>query len=50
MIKIFSTRDSYDRERYDLISLGTKHDRNLTNLSKELKKNYDGDALLRCHL
>ena len=39
-----------DRERGDQTSLGTKHDRNLTNLSKELKINYDGDALLRCHL
>ena len=36
-----------DRERGDQTSLGTKHDRNLT---KELKINYDGDALLRCHL
>ena len=39
-----------DRERGDQTSLGTKHDRNLTNLSKELKINCDGDALLRCHL
>ena len=39
-----------DRERGDQTSLGTKHDRNLTNLSKELQINYDGDALLRCHL
>ena len=39
-----------DRDRGDQTSLGTKHDRNLTNLSKELKINYDGDALLRCHL
>ena len=39
-----------DRERGDQTSLGTKHDRNLTNLSKELKINYDGDALLRRHL
>ena len=39
-----------DRERGDQTSLGTKHDRNLTNLSKELKIHYDGDALLRCHL
>ena len=39
-----------DRERGDQTSLGTTHDRNLTNLSKELKINYDGDALLRCHL
>ena len=39
-----------DRERGDQTSLGTKHNRNLTNLSQELKTNYDGDALLRCHL
>ena len=39
-----------DRERGDQTSLGTKHNRNLTNLPKELKINYDGDALLRCHL
>ena len=38
-----------DRERGDQTSLGTTHDRNLTNLSKKLKINCDGDALLRCH-
>ena len=38
------------RETCDQTSLGTKHDTNLTTLSKELKINYDGDALLRCHL
>ena len=43
-------KEGDDRERGDKTSLGTKHDRNLTNLSKELKINYDGDALLRCHL
>ena len=49
MVKIFSARDSLGT-RGDQTSLGTKHDRNLTNLSKELKINYDGDAMLRCHL
>ena len=39
-----------DRDRGDQTSLGTKHDRNSTNLSKELKINYDEDVLLRCHL
>ena len=39
-----------DRERGEQKSLGTKHDRHLKNLLKELKINYDGDALLRCHL
>ena len=39
-----------DRERGDQTSLGTKHDRNLTKLSKELKINYDGDTLFRYHL
>ena len=55
MVKIFlqgtvKEQEGDDRERGDQTSLGTKHDRNLTNLSKELKINYDGDALLRCHL
>ena len=49
MVKIFSTRkvkeqEGDDRERGDQTSLGTKHDRNLTNLSKELEINYDGNS------
>ena len=43
-------QEGNDRERGDQTSLGTTHDRTLTNLPKELKINYDGDALLRCHL
>ena len=55
MVKIFSEgsvkeHEGDNRERGDQTSLGTKHARNLTNLSKELKINYDGDALLRCYL
>ena len=56
MVEIFSRtrevkeQEGDDRERGDQTSLGTKQDRYLTNLLKELKINNDGDALLRCNL
>ena len=42
---IVKEQEGDDRERGEQTSLGTKHDRNLANLSKELKINYDGDVI-----